>query len=127
MLNNDRKTDYTMKRKYVFECDDDKVEIVKSMMKSEFGIEVNELRRRKNSRFAEPVGPGFGDKLWRVNYEMDSIEASFSKPCWQSKALKAAGFVWCHGRGLWFSTNESKNEEVCNMLKLVQTDSVAKK
>ena len=116
-----------MKKRFMFECEDGQLDIIKSMMKSEFGIEIAEFRSRRNSRFAEPVGPGFGDKLWRVNYELNRIEASFGKPCFQSKALKTADFKWDHAAGLWYADNTEHYAEVCRLLKLVQTDSVAKK
>ena len=98
--------------------------IVAKMLADEFGITVSELKGRRASRFSEPVGNGFGDKVWRVNYVSDQIEASFSRPCWQSKAVKQGGMKWNHIGGFWYGPNTQQTADMCNMLKLVQVDSI---
>ena len=117
-----------MKRYYfdVTEEQERNIALVFSMMKSEFGIEVNELKSRRSSRFSTPVGVGFGDCVWRVNYNADRIEASFARPCWQSKAVKSAGFKWNHECGIWYAENTQTNAEACGILKLVQVESIPK-
>lgn len=115
-----------MKKRFWFEIDSDDYAIVASMLKNEFGIELNTLTSRTNKRFALPAGAGFGDKVWRVNYADDCIEASFSKPCFQSKTLKGFGFKWCHERGVWIGDNDERCATACRIIKLVQVEGVPK-
>lgn len=100
-------------------------DMIASMMKSEFGIVVKRMKERRNSRFSVPVGSGFGDCVWRVNYHNDTIEASFSRPCWQSKAVKQGGMKWNHQGGFWYGPNTQQVADMCNMLKLTQVDAIS--
>ena len=116
-----------MKTRYFFEVSDEQdkfITAIVSMMKSEFGVDVREMKRCRNSRFSTPVGAGFGDCVWRVNYRDNQIEASFAKPCWQSKAIKSSGMKWNHEGGFWYAPNEQRFADACNILKLSQVDSI---
>ena len=91
--------------KYTFECDEDKIDFVKSMMKSEFGIEVatvpvRGVRHRYYGR-NDPRGDGFGDKVWRICD--NQVQASFTKPCAESYFLKHHGFKWCNKGAYWYN------------------------
>ena len=91
--------------KYTFECDEDKIDFVKSMMKSEFGIEVASVpvrgvRHRYYGR-NDPRGEGFGDKVWRICD--NQVQASFAKPCGESYFLKHHGFKWCNKGAYWYN------------------------
>lgn len=118
-----------MSKRFCFDVTEEQernISLVISMMKSEFGIEVKEMKSRRSSRFSTPVGAGFGDCVWRVNYREDRIEASFAKPCWQSKACKSSGMKWNHEGGFWYAPNEQKFADACNILKLVQVEAIPK-
>lgn len=102
------------------------IEIVKTMMRNEFGIEISEMSSRRKSRFSVPAGKGFGDCVWRVNYKLDRIEASFSRPCWQSKTCKSGGMKWVHEDGVWCAPNAQRYADLCNIIKLTQVESIPK-
>ena len=114
-------------KRYWFEItpeQDKSINIIAAMFHNEFGINIQPFKQRRSSRFAEPVGAGFGDRVWRVNYLADQIEASFSHPCWQSKAVKQGGMKWNHQGGLWYGANTQQIADMCNMLKLTQVDAI---
>lgn len=111
------------KIRFWFEIDSSMESIVQSLAK-EIGVEIKPMTARRWSRFGKPSGKGFGDKVWRVNYKMGSIEASFNKPCKESKSLKMNGFKWNHADGIWYAPNNNENAEVCFSLNLDQTEPV---
>lgn len=111
----------------MFVCEENQSNIIRSMMRSEFNIDIEESVSRRRYRSSKPAGPGFGDKVWRVNYETNRVEASFARPCHQSRSLKAAGFMWDNGSGVWYRDNTGESASVCMLIKLVQVDPVDKK
>lgn len=97
--------------------------IVQSLAK-EIGVELHEMSKRRMSRFALPCGAGFGDHVWRVNYKQQRIEASFSKPCSDSKKLKGLGFRWLHEDGVWYAPNSQEYANICSAMGFKQVEHV---
>lgn len=112
-----------MKLRFMFECEDSQERRVREVMKSEFGIELK--RWRNNSRLLI-CGSGFGNKVWRVNYAKDRVEASFDHSCHQSRALEKAGFELESETGIWHSAHDEFSVGICRLLRLAEVDSVMK-
>jgi hypothetical protein len=110
--------------KFWYEVSPDQAAIVVSLLKSEAGIEAKPLGARRSSRFGKSCGPGFGDKVWRVNYADNVIEVSFARPCAESKLVKSLGFRWHHAKGVWFSPNEEKYADMLAGFQMKQIDPV---
>ena len=111
--------------KFWFEAED--TAIAMSLAK-ELGVELHPLGRARQKRFGRGCGPGFGDHIWRVNYELNRIEASFAKPCLESKILKANGFKWSAECGVWHAPNTQENASVCTeAANLTQVESILKR
>lgn len=109
------------KIKFWFETSD---RTIAESLAREMGVELHEMSARRWSRFGKTCGEGFGDHVWRVNYKMNGIEASFSKACSESAELKRNGFRWNHNAGVWYAKNEQKNADVCEKLMLRQVEAV---
>lgn len=94
-----------MTLKFIFECDEDQIDLVKAIMENEFHIKIKPVvaagvRHRYHGR-NDPRGEGFGDKVWRI---CDSqVQASFAKPCAESYFLKHHGFKWCNKGAYWYN------------------------
>jgi hypothetical protein len=91
--------------KYTFECDESMVDLVKTILYKEMGIDVKPeaVTRRKfyGRRNNQPRGDGFGDRVWRI---VDGqVQASFARPCAEAFALKHRGFRWCQSGGYWYN------------------------
>lgn len=106
-------------KSYWFSVKESDAVIVVSYLK-EMGIEAKEMTPRRSKRFGTKAGPGFGDHVWRVNVPFFRIEASFSKPCADSRTLKQAGFRWDHQDGVWYSENTDANAAFLNSIGLRQ-------
>lgn len=109
-----------MKLRFTFECEDSQERRVREIMKSDFGIDIKRWRNG-SSRYVV-CGEGFGDRVWRVNEERKRVEASFSHSCYQSRALKKAGFEFECDTGVWHSPISEFSTGMCRLLRLVKID-----
>ena len=113
-------------KSYWFSVKETDAVIVISYLK-EMGIEAKEMSPRRSRRFGSKCGPGFGDHVWRVNVPLSRIEASFSKPCADSRTIKSCGFRWDHAEGVWYSENTDANASLLNSIGLRQVAHVCER
>lgn len=113
-------------KRFWFDIDEGNEAIISSLSK-EIGVQFHEMTARRMSRFSRMCGNGFGDHVWRINYAQQRIEASFSKPCMESKKLKSFGFKWLHEDGIWYAPNLQEFADNCESLGLSQVESVMNK
>lgn len=108
-------------KRYWFAVPDDaEHEIVVQSLAKELGIKIVPLKG--GARYSN--GPGFGDRVWRVNYERNRIEASFAKPCDMAKSLEAQGFRWVKHEGIWCAPNVQYFADLCTKLGMEQAEGV---
>lgn len=101
---------------------------IAAALAKELGVELHTLGAARQKRFSRKAGPGFGDHVWRVNYALDRIEASFDKPCTESKMLKANFFKFDWHDGVWYSQNTHDNATICKeVANLTQIESVLRR